>query len=126
MGPITPSTHIVLILCRATKNISDHFKSFITPEGDSKLEVEGSLLSSLTDLFAVEGVKFNRAILNSHFEHFLLESDNSKKMCLILRLFANLIPLKLTPHIAMLASILPRFLYNVLERILYINNIAVI
>lgn len=109
-------------MCRSIKYLLDnHTQYLIKGEKTFQYDIDENTLAASIDCFAQNAIKLNMSIIKSQFDEFLRQGDNLKRIVLLIRFFANLIPMKMSIYTQMISGIIIKFAENLFEAILKIN-----
>lgn len=122
VGSVSPITHAILVMCRSTKYLLDiHTQQLLKGTKTFEYELDDTTLASSIDCFAQHAIKLNTYIIRCSFDEFLKQETEVKKIALLLRYFANLVPLRLNSYTLMISGIMVKFIENLFEAVLKSN-----
>ncbi len=106
-------THAVLVMCRSMKFLLDiHTQHLVKGEKTFQYDIDDNILAASIDCFAQCATKLNLSIIRCQFEEYLRQGENLKRIAMLLRCFADLVPLRLSTYTQMISGIIIKFLEN--------------
>jgi hypothetical protein len=96
--------------------LDSHSQFLIKGEKTFNYDLEETTLAASIDTFAQNAIRLNMAIIHGQFEDHLKEGENLKRIALLLRYFANLVPMRMSIYTQMVSGIIIKFAENLFGR----------
>eukprot|EP00826_Nyctotherus_ovalis_P037253 TRINITY_DN3386_c0_g1_i4.p1 TRINITY_DN3386_c0_g1~~TRINITY_DN3386_c0_g1_i4.p1 ORF type:complete len:464 (-),score=116.90 TRINITY_DN3386_c0_g1_i4:2248-3639(-) len=113
VGTVSPLVHALIVIGRGLKHYLDiHTQHLTKGEKTFTYEVDENTLGVLVDCFVTHGIEVSMSILKLQFKEYIDKQENVRLMAILMRIFADLIPLGISTYSQMISGIMIKFLEN--------------
>lgn len=112
IGVVSPQVHALIVVSRGLKHYLDvHTQHLVKGEKTFAYEIDENTLGVVVDCFVDHGSELSLSILKSQFKEYL-DKENIRLIAIIMRIFADIIPLGIPIYTQMLSGLIIKFLEN--------------